>query len=234
MPIPTLREQQTRLGRARGGLPEVPLSVVAALAAIAAAAIFFWFGNNDPQVSATLREIWAAQQQTTIEIEAINDKLAAERRDLKMLSDQILTQTSGKKPINDSPAAEDQFAALAGRLTALQNAMTRILRDNAELAERLKETQAQMAQDNASVAEQLKALTPMARGNASAAAAKLEETPQRMADVSAKDTEESLRFRTPGSTPAIAKRRKTGSRSESRRSFRHWSPLFAIEWLQGR
>jgi hypothetical protein len=51
---------------------------------------------------------------------------------------------------------------------ALQNAVTRILRDNAELAERLKETQAQMAQDNAAVVEQLKALTEAARGNASA------------------------------------------------------------------
>jgi hypothetical protein len=165
----TMRDQQARLGRAQGGLPEMPLSVVAALAAIAAVAIFFWFGNNDPQVSATLREIWAGQQQTTIDIEAINDKLAAERRDLKMLSDQFSAQTSGKKAINDGPAAEDQIVALAARLTALQNAMTRILRDNAELAERLKETQAQMAQDNASVAEQLKALMQVARGNASAA-----------------------------------------------------------------
>jgi hypothetical protein len=108
-----------------------------------------------------LREIWAGQQETTIAIEAINDRLAAERRDLKMPSDQVLAQTSGKKTINDSLAAEDQFTVLAARLSALQNAMTRILRDNAELAERLKVTQAQMAQDNASVAEQLKALTQM-------------------------------------------------------------------------
>jgi hypothetical protein len=36
--------------------------------------------------------------------------------------------------------------------------MTRILRDNAELAERLKETQAQMAQDNATVVEQHKTM----------------------------------------------------------------------------
>jgi len=39
--------------------------------------------------------------------------------------------------------------------------MTRILRDNADLAEQLRATQTQMAQDNALVAEQLKALTQM-------------------------------------------------------------------------
>jgi hypothetical protein len=49
--------------------------------------------------------------------------------------------------------------ALEARLTKLQNVMTPILRDNAEIGQRLKETQAQMAQDNASVAEQLEALT---------------------------------------------------------------------------
>jgi septal ring factor EnvC (AmiA/AmiB activator) len=210
MPIPPLHEQQARLGRARGGWPEVPFSVVAALAAIAALAVFFWFGNSDPQVSATLREIWAGQQEATIGIEAINDRLAAERSDLKMLSDQFLTQTSGKKAINNSPAAEDQIVALAARLTTLQNAVTRILRDNAEIAERLKETQAQMAQDNASVAEQLKALTQMARDNASAAE-QLEGTHEHMAGVFAK-ADEGLRPQAPlpqpSGTPAIPKRRK--------------------------
>jgi len=37
--------------------------------------------------------------------------------------------------------------------------MTRMLRDNADLAQQLRATQTQMAQDNALVAEQLKALT---------------------------------------------------------------------------
>ena len=115
MPISPMRDQQARLGQARGGLPEMPLSVVAALAAIAAVVIFFWFGNTDSQVSATLREIWAGQQETTTGIEAINNRLDAERRDLKTLSDQFLAQTGGKRAINDSPAAEE----LAPRLTAL-------------------------------------------------------------------------------------------------------------------
>jgi hypothetical protein len=44
--------------------------------------------------------------------------------------------------------------------------VTRILRDNAALAEQLRATQTQMAQDNALVAEQLNALMQMmARGN---------------------------------------------------------------------
>ena len=74
--------------RARGGLPEAPLSVVATLAAIAAMALFFWSrspDNIDPQVSATLRDIRAGQQQITSGIEAVNDRLAAERLDLKMI-----------------------------------------------------------------------------------------------------------------------------------------------------
>jgi DNA repair ATPase RecN len=152
-----------------------------------------------------------------------------------MLSDQFSAQTSGKKAINDSPAAEDQIVALAARLTTLQNAITRILHDNAEIGERLKETQAQMAQDNASVAEQLKALTQMVRDNASAAE-QLEEGRDQTTDALAKDTEESLRppipLPRPSLTAAIPKRRKNGSRSESRRSPDHWPPLIAIESLQ--
>jgi hypothetical protein len=46
----------------------------------------------------------------------------------------------------------EQFLTLEARLTKLQSVMTPILRDNAEIGQRLKETQAQMAQDNASVA----------------------------------------------------------------------------------
>ena len=69
--------------------------------------------------------------------------------------------TSGIGAINDRP---DLFIALSTRLSTLQDAMTRILRDNAALAEQLKAAQTQitqMAQNNASVAEQLKALTQM-------------------------------------------------------------------------
>jgi hypothetical protein len=135
------------IGRARGGSPEVSLSVIATLGAIAAVAIFFWFGNIDPQVSATLRDIRAVQQQITNGIETINDRLAADRLDLKMLSDR-LAQTRGTKAINDSRTAEDQFVALEARLSALQSGMARILRDNAELSEQLKMTQAQMALGN--------------------------------------------------------------------------------------
>jgi hypothetical protein len=118
-------EGKPRSKASTGWASAVLLSVVA-LAAI-------WSRWSDPQVSATLRDIQAAQQQTT----------------------------SGTKEINDSNVAEDQFIALSERLstlqdtrTRMQDAMTRILQDNAELAERPKETQAQMAQDNASVAEQ--------------------------------------------------------------------------------
>ena len=187
MPVPPMRDQQAGLGRAWGELPEAPLLVVATLAAIAAVAIFFWFGNNDPQVSATLQYIRAGQQQTTSGIEAINDRLEAERLDLKMLSDQFLAQTSGKKAINDTHAVEDKFIALEARLSALQNATARILRDNAELAERLKLIQAQMAQPPRSLR-------------------------RAMASVLAKDSEESLRPQTPlpqpNPTPAIPKRRQ--------------------------
>jgi len=91
-----------------GWVSGVLLSVVA-LAAIVAWAIFFWSSSSDPQVSATLRDIQAAQQQTT----------------------------SGTKAINDSNPAEDQLAhdnaSVAEQLKDLTH------RDNAELAERLNE-----------------------------------------------------------------------------------------------
>jgi len=144
--IPTFH--QGELKRAWGGWPSALLSVVAALAAAAAVVVFFWPNDIGPGVRATLQYVGAGQQQTTSGIEAINDSLAAERRDLKMLS--------------------DQFLPLAARLTTLQVDATQILLNNAELAERLKATETQMAQDNTSVAEQLKALTQMARDNASA------------------------------------------------------------------
>jgi hypothetical protein len=169
-------------GKAKGWVSGVLLSLVV-LAATAAGAIFFWPGwpNNKLilQVSATLRDIRAPQQQTT----------------------------SGTNAINDSNATEDQFVALAARLSALESAMTRILRDNAELAERLKVSQAQMAQDNASVAEQLMALTH--RDNASAPPRSLRRA---MAGVVARDSEETLRPQSPlpqpNPTPAIPKRRQ--------------------------
>ena len=152
MPIPTMHGQQAHPGR--GGFPAVLLLVVATLAVIAPVAIFFRPDSVDPQVSATLPYIRAGQQQTTTGI-AINDRPAAEK---------FLAQTRGTKAINDGLAAEDQFIALLARLSTLQDAMTRILRDNAALAEQLKAAQTQitqMTQNNASVAEQLKALTQM-------------------------------------------------------------------------
>jgi septal ring factor EnvC (AmiA/AmiB activator) len=140
------RDQQAHLGR--GILPAVLLSVVATLAVVAPLAIFFWPDKADPQVNA---------QETTSGIEAINDRPAAEK---------FIAQTRGTKAINNSLAAEDQFIALSARLSTLQDAVTRILRDNAALAEQLRATQTQMAQDNALVAEQLNALMQMmARGN---------------------------------------------------------------------
>jgi hypothetical protein len=159
-------------GKPRSDGKEIVLLSVVTLAAIAAVAVFFWPGWPDNklilQVSATLRDIQAAQQQTT----------------------------TGTKAINDSNAAEDQSAA---RLSALQ-------RENAELAERPKETQAQMAQDKA-VAEQLKA--PTHRDNESAPPRNLRGA---TAGVLAKDSEESLRPQTPlpqpNPTSAIPKRRQ--------------------------
>jgi len=134
MPISTIRDQQARVFRRL--LPAVLLSVVVILAVVAPAAISLWLRGIDPQVDAKLQNIQAGQQQTT----------------------------SGIEPINDRPAAEGQFIVLSARLSTLQDAMTRILRDNAALAEQLKAAQTQitqMAQNNASVAEQLKALTQM-------------------------------------------------------------------------
>ena len=206
--MPILVGQRAHLDRARGGLPGVLLAV-ATLATIAAVGMSFWLGWPDNHNDPTLREIWAGQQETTTGIDAINNRLDAERRDLKTLSDQFLAQSRGKRAINDSPAAEE----LAPRLTALQNATTRILRDNAEIAERLKETQAQMAQDNASVAEQLKALTQMARDNAE----KRGGSREHVAGAFAKDSDESLRPQTPltrqSTTSAIQKRRKNVMRN---------------------
>ena len=148
MPLPAISDQQAYIGRARGRLPAVLLSVVATLAVVAPLAIFFWPDKVDPQVNA---------QETTSGIEAINDRPAAEK---------FLAQTRGTKASNNSLAAEDQFIALSARLSTLQDTMTRILRDNADLAEQLRATQRQMAQDNALVAEQLNALMQMmARGN---------------------------------------------------------------------
>ena len=144
MPISTTRDQQAHPGQV--------FSVVATLAVVAALAIFFWPDNVDPQDSATLQYIRAGQKQTTSGTEAINDRAAAEKS---------LAQTRGTKAIKNSPAAEDLFLALSTRLSALQDAMTRIQRDNAELAEQLSAIRTQMAQDNALVAEQLKALTQM-------------------------------------------------------------------------
>ena len=192
---------QADLKRAWGGLPAALLSVVAALAAVAAVAVFFWPNDIDPEVRATLRYVGAGQQQTTSGIKAINDSLAAEH-----------------KAINDSLAAErrdlkilsDQFLALAARQSTLQDDATRILRNNAELAERLKATETQMAQDNASVAEQLEALTQMARDNASAVE-QLKESHEQMAGLLAKVSEESLRPQTPlpppHPTPGMPKRK---------------------------
>ena len=124
----------------------------------------------------------------------IDPQASATLRDIRAGQQQI---TNGTKTINDSRAAEDQLAA---RLSAPQ-------RENAELAERLKETPPQMAQDNASVAEQLKA--PTHRDNAIAPPRSLRRA---MAGVLPKDSEESLRPQTPlpqpNPPPAIPKRKQ--------------------------
>jgi septal ring factor EnvC (AmiA/AmiB activator) len=196
MRIPTIYDEKAHLNRAREGFPVVLLSVVAALAIIASLAIFFWPGYPpststpviDPEVRVTLQDIRAGQQQTTSGIKTINDSLTAERDSLKMLSDQI--------------------SALTARLSALQYAATRILSDNAELAEQLKVTQVQIAQDNASVAEQLKTLMQLARDNASTVE-QLKESQEQMAGIFAKvsDRRPHTPLPQPRSTTALPKQK---------------------------
>jgi septal ring factor EnvC (AmiA/AmiB activator) len=159
------------------------LSVVASLAAIAAVATFFLSDDIGPEVRVSLQYIGASQQRTTTGIEAINASLAAEQRDLKMLS--------------------DQFVMLAARLGTRQGDAQQILRNNTELAQRLKatqaqltENQAQLAENNASVVEQLKALTQMVRDNAGTAE-ELKASQLEMADAIAKVSENSVRLQVP-------------------------------------
>jgi hypothetical protein len=111
------------------------LSMIA-LAATAAVAIFFWPGspaNFDPQVTATLRNIQAAPQQTTSGTKPINDSNAAE--------DQLATRLSG-------PPREN--AELSERLTEIP---VQRAQDNASVAEQLKPL---THPDNASAAEKLR------------------------------------------------------------------------------
>src|SRR4051794_16153612 len=93
MPLPAISDQQTHVGRARGRLPAVLLSVIATLAVVAPLAIFFRLHSIDPQVNA---------QETTSQIGVISNRPAAE---------EFLAQTRGTKAINNSLAAEDQFIA---------------------------------------------------------------------------------------------------------------------------
>jgi hypothetical protein len=195
MPIPTIPDQQTHLGRTRGALPGAVLSVVATLAVIAPVAIFFRLENTDPQVSDTLQDNRAGQQQTTSGIEAINDRRAAEN---------FLARRPGTKVISNRLAAEDQFIALSARLSALQDAMTRIMRDNADRAEQLRATQTQMAQDNASVAEQLKALTQKLKRLRQMARGATEQFEESHAQTPSPQ---------PGQTPAIPERRQNVMRN---------------------
>ena len=146
MPISINRDQQARVFRHM--LPAVRLSVVVILVAIAPVAISFLLHDIDPQVDDTLQYTRAGQQQTT----------------------------SGTEATNDRPAAESQFIVLSARVSALQDAMTPILRDNAALAEQLRATQTQiteMAQDKVALAEQLRAtqtqITEIARDKAAVA-----------------------------------------------------------------
>jgi hypothetical protein len=116
-----------------GWVSGVLLSVVA-LAAIVAWAIFFWSSSSDPQVSATLRDIQAAQQQTA----------------------------SGTKAINDSNAAEDQLAH--DNASAAEQLKDLTHRDNASAGEKLEEnrehTTSVFAKDSE---ESLRPQTPFAQ-----------------------------------------------------------------------
>ena len=193
--LPTFQNEAARpRGAAQGRVPMVLLSVVAALVAIVVVAIPLLSEGGDPEVRTTLHYIGASQQLTTSGIKAINDSIGAERRDLKMVSDQVF--------------------ALVARLSMLQEDMTLIQRNNEGLAERVKAIQTQMTQDNVSAAEQLKTLTQAARDNAGVAEQlneQLKESHEQMAGVLAKVSEEGLRLQTPLPQPrpthAISKRR---------------------------
>src|SRR5215469_16101052 len=116
MRFPTY-DEEARQTRAWGGFPAAFFLVVA-LSVIAPAIVFFWpdykppAAATDPEIIAALQEIGAGQLQTVSQVKAINTSLAAERADLKLLS--------------------DQFSALTARLNTLQEAGAQILRDNAE------------------------------------------------------------------------------------------------------
>jgi uncharacterized phage infection (PIP) family protein YhgE len=89
-----------------------------------------------PQVSATLRDIQAAQQQTT----------------------------SGTKAINDSNAAEDQLAHDNASVVEQLKALTQMARDNASAAEKLEENREHTASVFAKGSkESLRPQTPFAQ-----------------------------------------------------------------------
>ena len=180
--------EATRKRRVWGTFPVVLLLVFAALAIIVPIAIVFWPDGIDPEVRATLQFIRAGQQQATNGITALNDSLAVERAELKKLS--------------------DQSTALAARVSTLQDAMTRIQRDNAELTEQLKVMQTQMAQETASVTEQIAALTQLARDTANSAA-QLNDSREQTGSILARVSDESLQSQAPLLQPPLPQRRPT-------------------------
>ncbi len=194
---PTIYDQQEDLGRII--LPVVLLSAIATLATIVSVAMFFWPDNIDRQISVALQNIRGSRQQTTSRTETINDRPAAEN---------FLTQTPGTDAINNNLASVDQFIALSVRLNTLQDAMTRIQRDNADLAQQLRATQTQMAQDNALVAEQLKAVTQMMARRAGVLAMGSDEGERRSRTIKRKAMPEISRAEVSG---ALAARRPAGA-----------------------
>jgi uncharacterized phage infection (PIP) family protein YhgE len=151
MSISTFRHEGAALKRVRGGLLTVVLSVFAAVAATAAVVVSFWSDDIGPEVRAALRYIGAAQQRTTSGIDAINDSLAAERSDLKILSDRLVVLASRIDRLQgSSPTTLPNVAEVTEQLKAL----TQMVRDNASAAEQLKAKQEQIANAVARVSEE--------------------------------------------------------------------------------
>jgi septal ring factor EnvC (AmiA/AmiB activator) len=179
MRVPTLNNEETHHpGRTGGGI----LAVVA-VSVIVLAALFFWPDSTtrvtDPEVIKSLQYIGESQQRTTSGLRAINESLTTEHAHLDMLSDQL--------------------SALEERLKMLENSGAQILRDNAKLAEQLKDL-GQMALASASGAERLK------------------ETQEPMADVIAKASEEPLRpIPLPLPRPTVAPKHKPAALSSQAR-----------------
>lgn len=140
---PTLDHRPKTTGRVPGRV-EALLVSLAALASIAMVAHYLWLNRDhlleartppheiiavpaaDPPVSPSVKDLQAAQQRTTNEIDAINHNVAAIQADLKGISDQLSSLTTRLDALQNAtpPAANSavlQPGALADRIAATEN-----------------------------------------------------------------------------------------------------------------